>query len=127
EVVARIRPPGSDEVDLRVVADEATRRDLRRLEALPMGVTKEGVASIVRLSQVAQLQEGAGLTALQRLNRQPVVTVGANLTPGTTLSEVTGPLAAHLTEVNQGLPAGYSARLGGESEEQEKSFGSLLS
>jgi HAE1 family hydrophobic/amphiphilic exporter-1 len=126
-VATKLRPEGEDEIDVRLIVDPASRASTRDLGDLPLTVVRNGAESTVSLNQVVRFQQVAGPTSIDRRNRERVVTVGAGLSGGTPLNDVTGPLAAALDQLRAegAVPAGYALQLGGESEDQAEAFGNL--
>jgi HAE1 family hydrophobic/amphiphilic exporter-1 len=127
-VATKLRPEGQDEIDVRLIADAATRADLRDLGTLPLAGRRDGVPITLYLNQVTHPEPAAGPVSIDRRNRQRVVNVGANLLGNTPLNDVTGPVQRAIGELRaQGaIPEGYTVQLGGLAEEQAKAFGTLL-
>ncbi|HLH21985.1 MAG TPA: efflux RND transporter permease subunit [Chloroflexota bacterium] len=127
-VATKLRPAGRDEIDVRLIADAATRDDLRDLGMLPLSGTVGGASTSVYLSQVTTPESVNGPTSIDRRNRQRVVTVGADLVGTTPLNDVTQPVQQAIRQLQaEGVvPPGYSVGLGGQAEDQAKAFGSLF-
>ncbi len=127
-VVTKLRPAGRDEIDVRLIADPRTRDDLRDLGTLPLSGLVGGQPTTVYLSQVTYPQEVAGPTSIDRRDRQRVITVGASLTSGTALNDVTQPVqrALRTLQASGAVPPGYTLALGGQAEDQAKAFGNLF-
>lgn len=127
-VVSKLRPEGAEEVDIRLIADDAARADVASIADVPIMIFRNGQVSQIRLGQVTQIQAVNGATSLDRRNRQRIVTIGANLAGTTPLNSVTNPINARLTELRQGgvIPPGYTVQLGGQAQEQAESFGQLF-
>lgn len=127
-VATKLRPEGEDEVDVRLIADQATRSNLLTVGTLPLLGNRGGTPVTVSLSQVTRSEQVAGPTSIDRRNRQRLVTVSASLAAGVPLSDVTIPLQRAINQLQaQGaIPPGYAIQLGGQAEEQAKAFGSLL-
>jgi HAE1 family hydrophobic/amphiphilic exporter-1 len=85
--------------------------------------TPQAPPSMIPLSQVARVKQGVGPGEIQRLDRERVVTVGANA-EGLPLSAVIGGINQRLKNVR--LPAGYTIGQGGEGEESQEVFGDML-
>ena len=62
---------------------------------------------------------------LQRRNQFRTITISAFTAPGVLPSEVLGPAMPALENIRKTLPAGYRMEIGGEYEEQVKSFRNL--
>jgi HAE1 family hydrophobic/amphiphilic exporter-1 len=126
-VPTKLRPEGQDEVDVRLLLDDATRASLGDIGKLPLASIREGQLAMIQLSQVTRPEQVAGPTSIDRRNRERLVTVGAYLQGTTPLNDVTGPLEVALKGIQAegAVPAGYAMRLGGEAEDQAESFSSL--
>jgi HAE1 family hydrophobic/amphiphilic exporter-1 len=102
-----------------------SRTNVRDLESLPLMVTgPEGEQATVPLGQVARIAPAVGPARIDHLDRDRVISVQAN-TQGRPLSEVIGDITARL-EREVPMPAGYSLRQGGETEDQQEVFGRIL-
>jgi HAE1 family hydrophobic/amphiphilic exporter-1 len=77
----------------------------------------------VPLSAVAQVGSRRGLSSIAREGQERVVRVAGGL-GDRPLSEVVTDLDAAIARID--VPDGFSLRVGGEHEEQEKTFGGLL-
>ncbi|HYI10920.1 MAG TPA: efflux RND transporter permease subunit [Thermoanaerobaculia bacterium] len=94
--------------------------------AMPGPMTSAAPAApptMIPLGQVAKIRQGIGPGEIQRLDRERVVTVGANA-EGRPLSAVIGGIQGRL--VNVPLPVGYTLSQGGEGEAQAEVFGDML-
>jgi HAE1 family hydrophobic/amphiphilic exporter-1 len=132
--------PEGDAYDVYVRLAPESRRTMADLAALPVGTGTAGAApaqasaqmqmqtptappSMIPLGQVAKISEGVGPGEIQRLDRDRVVTVGANA-EGRALSAVIGDIQKRLAGIN--MPAGYTIGQGGEGESQQEVFGDML-
>lgn len=107
------------EINVRVRLKPEDRKDFASLKRL---IIHTPVGGDIALAEVADLAQGRGPSAIERLDKERAVLISANLT-GRKLSQV-------ITEINQELkdievPAGYKIKLGGETEEMKESFASL--
>jgi HAE1 family hydrophobic/amphiphilic exporter-1 len=127
-VPTKLRPTGENEIDVRLLADDATRASLRDLSSLPLTAQRDGTPITVTLGQVTTIEQVAGPTSINRRNRQGVVTIGASLAGTTPLGDVVQPLQRSLSQLQaQGaIPSGYAVQLGGQAEDQAEAFGNLL-
>jgi hydrophobic/amphiphilic exporter-1 (mainly G- bacteria), HAE1 family len=127
-VATKLRPAGRDEIDVRLIADPATRDDFRDLSTLPLTGLVGGQPTSVYLNQVTYPEFVAGPTSIDRRNRQRVVTVSAGLAGTTPLNDVTQPVERAIRELRaQGvIPSGYNVVLGGQAEDQAEAFSSLF-
>ncbi|HEX2834988.1 MAG TPA: efflux RND transporter permease subunit [Thermoanaerobaculia bacterium] len=127
--------PQGEAYDVYVRLTPRSRTTMADLQALPVsrggGAPAAGAApttpapppSMIPLSQVARVKQGVGPGEIQRLDRERVVTVGANA-EGLPLSAVIAGINQRLKNVP--LPAGYTIGQGGEGEESQEVFGDML-
>ncbi len=76
----------------------------------------------VPLTEVASLKYGFETEKIRRRNQFRTITVGSFTVPGVLPSEVMEKIRPQLKEVENTLPPGYTMEVGGEEEEQLKSF-----
>lgn len=79
----------------------------------------------VRLSQVASIELSRGPSEVRRIRSQRAAIVSASLT-GRDLNSVSSDIRAVLNELGADLPPGVSVSLGGQNEELETSYNSLM-
>jgi HAE1 family hydrophobic/amphiphilic exporter-1 len=128
--------PAGDAYDVYVRLAPESRRTVADLQSLPVGRSMAGGAppgvtsaapaappAMIPLGQIARVGTGVGPGEIQRLDRERVVTVGANA-EGRALSAVIGDIQKAIAAVP--LPAGYSLGQGGEGEEQQEVFGDMI-
>ena len=111
------------QIPIRVTLRPDRRSDLDALRSLPVQST---LGAPVRIDAVAELQFSLGEATIERRDRERAVTVGANVRPGTELSEAQAAVFA-LPEA-QGGP-GAQLATGGQTEdfaEMTASFGSAM-
>ncbi len=111
-------------IPVRVQLDPAVRGDLTRLAALRV-VTASGAT--VPLGSVADIFVAEGPSTIDRLNRERIATIGANLPPGVALGTAT----ARFEEIVAGvdLPPGVRIAESGDAEVQAEltaSFGNAM-
>lgn len=119
-VASHLRPEGQSKVDIRVIASEADRESVDRLESLPV-LTSRG--AVVSLGSIADVRTVESPIEISRWNRQRCVTVGANVV-GRPLGDVVDEFNARAGGLR--LPAGYSLRLSGQTQLMEESFDTLV-
>ncbi len=117
----KYRGEGDDEIDVIVRLEESDRLDMDDLEQLPIATP----AGIVPLSNVAEFGIAAAQAELNRRDGTRVVTVTAGLEGGTTSTEVNGLLQREFDDIPVRYP-GYRLDFGGEYQETQESFTSLL-
>lgn len=109
-----------DEFRIRVRLSEddlrSTESLLARPIALPSGAT-------VQLAELVTVADGETPQAIDRLNQRRIVTVGGGLAEGYDLGTVTGRVRTAIADID--VPEGFSVIVGGESAEQQSTFGSL--
>lgn len=99
---------------------EADRTTPDTLTNLPISTPR----GIVPLRQVAQIASTPGPLQIQRRNRERIITLTGNIAGrdvGAAIRDVRQAVLA------QRLPRGFSVAFGGEFEDQQESFGQLLS
>jgi multidrug efflux pump subunit AcrB len=77
------------------------------------------------LRQIAELDFAGNVAKIARRNHARTITIGAFPTPGHLPSEVMASIQGELDALARSLPPGYDLVIGGEQEEQKKSFGEL--
>jgi hydrophobic/amphiphilic exporter-1 (mainly G- bacteria), HAE1 family len=119
-VVTQIRPDVGNQVDVRVISTKSARVTPEELGSIPLVATN---GSVVRLDQVARLVRDSGPARIQRTNRQRVVEVNANVT-GRSLGDITRDARLGTNQIP--IPEGYQIIYGGQVQQQEQAFGTLL-
>jgi HAE1 family hydrophobic/amphiphilic exporter-1 len=122
------------DVTLRLAAE--SRSNLSDLKQTPLVVASAGAAaggmpggagaagpSTVSLGQVASVRESIGPASIDHLDRERVITIGANVT-GRSLSEVSQEVNRRLKSVD--LPLSVRLSQGGEVKNQGEVFGSIF-
>jgi HAE1 family hydrophobic/amphiphilic exporter-1 len=106
---------GGEEYEVHVRADETDRNDPAAIAAMEVPAATRAT---VPLRDVVSLQEDAGPSLINRLNRRRQVMVTANMRPG--FSQQAAIDALTKTAVDLKMPAAYSSGLTGQSREQGK-------
>jgi multidrug efflux pump subunit AcrB len=120
--VTKYRGGGDDEIDVIVRLEEDDRFDLDDLRNLRVATPAGGT---VPLDNVATIGVGTAPADLHRRDGERVITVTADVEEGTTSTEINGLLRQDLGDVSRAFP-GYEIEFGGEYEETQESFVSLL-
>jgi HAE1 family hydrophobic/amphiphilic exporter-1 len=95
------------------------------LAALPIVIQNAaGTPVTMPLGQIAQVSEGTGPAQIDHLNRDRVITVGAN-TNGRALNAVVNDIMARVDKI-QKPSALYDVTQGGDTEAQTEIFGQIL-
>jgi multidrug efflux pump subunit AcrB len=119
--VASFRDPTGDSYPVRVklatASDAPTSDDLRRLYVW----TQAGAA--VPLAEIASPTFSSGPAAIDRLDKERVVTITAYTQDGFLTSRVTQDVADRIAKLD--LPPGYKATFGGQAEASARSFSGL--
>ncbi len=109
--------------DVRLQLASDARVDVQRLGDLPV---QTATGQTVLLRQVATIAEVSGPAQISRFDRERVVTVGADLSGDTVLSQVLPAVNAAITSMLQDAPPGYTVELAGGGEDQAEAFGDLF-
>jgi hydrophobe/amphiphile efflux-1 (HAE1) family protein len=117
--------PSGETRDVTVRLAPEARSQVRDLESLPLTVMgPEGRPSTIPLAQVARVTPSIGPGRIDHLDRDRVISVEAN-TEGRPLSDVIAAVTAAL-EQQVPIPAGYTVRQGGETEDQQEVFTGIM-
>jgi HAE1 family hydrophobic/amphiphilic exporter-1 len=118
EVATRFQE-GEREIDIRVRSFEAGRASVAEVNDLIVA-QRDGVP--IRLKSVAEVRPAEGPAEVRRLGQRRAAVVSAGL-QGRDIGAAAADIQGALERV--ALPEGVSARLGGQSEEMQRSFRSL--
>ncbi len=119
--VSKFRAEG-DRYDVSVRL-EAHDRD--RPGQIPLLSVRNARGDLIRLENVARVEESGGAVQIDRYNRARVITVLANLQRDKkVLGEAVAELSGFVREL--GLPPGYSFGFAGQADTMRESFASLL-
>jgi multidrug efflux pump subunit AcrB len=102
-------------IPVRVRLDDASRGDLARIAALRVPTASGGS---VPLSAVATVTIAEGPSVVERLNRERIATIGANLPPGVPLGVATSRFNEIVATVD--LPPGVRIAESGDAEVQQE-------
>ena len=108
------------QIPVRVRLNDVSRQDMTRIAALRIATNTGGT---VPLSAVANISIGQGPAAIERLNRERIATIGANLPLGVAL----GTASAKFKEIADSVVLPDSVRLqeAGDAEVQQELFASF--
>jgi multidrug efflux pump subunit AcrB len=112
-------PKTGNQYNIVVQLDEPFRQALNDLGRI---VVRTDEDRPVLLSTVAEIKRSTGPVEIERKYQQRLVRVAAN-TIGRDLGSISAELEERFSRLS--LPAGFSLRLGGQSERQREAFGSL--
>ena len=105
-------------IDVVARANEATRASPAALRTMPILLPNGGT---VPLLQVATVDYGQDTPLIWRRQREPTVTVQADILPGALPESIVKDLAPAIAALNAELPSGYKVQVGGGIEEAAKS------
>ncbi|MES2145402.1 MAG: efflux RND transporter permease subunit, partial [Pseudomonadota bacterium] len=108
-------------VPIRVQMNEVARGDLERIKSMRVPTS---TGATVPLSAVAEINIADGPSIVERLNRQRVATLGADLAPGKVLDQATARFNEILPTLN--LPPTVTIRPSGDAEVQGELFSSFI-
>ncbi|MBD3413238.1 MAG: MMPL family transporter [Candidatus Aminicenantes bacterium] len=109
---------GDDEFDVKVRFEEKYRDDLDDIKNIPLMTPAN---TVIKLSQVATIEEGVGPTEISRENQGRLVTISANIA-GRDLGSIMEDIKDTLTGLENSLPAGYFLEYGGQYEDMQEAF-----
>lgn len=117
--------PTGETRDVRVRLEPSARTNASDLARLPLVVPGPagGAPGTLPLGQVAEIRESMGPAQIQHLDRDRVITVGANV-DGRSLSEVSQDINRRIAGMN--LPPGVVVSQGGQVEQQGEVFTSIF-
>jgi len=118
----KYRGSGDDEIEMIVRFEDEDRRDLEDLRNM---IIPTPSGANVPLDNVATLDIAAAPAELHRRDGDRIVTVTADLEEGTTSTEVNRFLMEEFSDIPDRYP-GYRLDFGGEFQETQESFMSLL-
>lgn len=123
QTVGTWRAPDDQTYDINVRLSPSARDSAADLERLPLLSTGPD-ARIIRLNQVASIQESSGPNQINRRDLAREVAISANVY-GRSVGEVSADITASLRQVD--FPPGYGWRFGGSTKNMQESFGYALS
>ena len=115
---------GDEVIPIMLRTKGADRDDLTKLENLT--IFSQSKATVVPLSQVANIQIVWEPARIERLNRERMVTIQVQLALGVTATEISNQLIPWLDDYARNWKFGYSYLEGGESEESDKASASII-
>ena len=126
QVATRWEDPSGEERDVVVQVPPEMRRTVQDLAAIPVAASErvDGRANLVPLSDIARIEAGTAPAQIDRKDLERVATITGSNTPDASISEASAAIQAELNKLK--LPAGYSTRLGGETEQLAETAGYVL-
>ena len=119
-VVSKYRRPGQNDVDIRLIADDAFRARPENLMSLPLLTSKE---SIVLLGQLGQVTTGTAPTQIRHVDRERSVIVNASA-GDRLVGDIQREIEAEVANIPR--PSGYSVTYGGQAQQGGQSFGFIF-
>ncbi|WP_374317178.1 efflux RND transporter permease subunit [Aquabacterium sp.] len=126
KTVGTWRDADDENYDVKLSLGPAFRRTSSDLSNLPLitGLDDTGTAKVVRLHQIADINEGHGPTQINRRDLNREVEITANVA-GRSMGEVSTDIRQVLD--NTSWPSGYRYRFGGSTKDMKESFAYALS
>ncbi|HEX6511543.1 MAG TPA: efflux RND transporter permease subunit, partial [Chloroflexota bacterium] len=115
-LVSKYRRPGQDDVDIRLLADDAFQATPGNLASLPLLSSK---GAIVSLGQIGTISSGAAPTEIDHVDRDRSVIVNAS-TAGRLVGDVQRDVETKVARIN--LPPGYSIKYYGQAQNGGDAF-----
>ncbi|HEX3247084.1 MAG TPA: efflux RND transporter permease subunit, partial [Chloroflexota bacterium] len=128
QVVTELRPDNVPEVDVRLIADDASRNSITDISSVPVVGMRGGAPVTATVGQLTRVEQVAGPATVDRRNRQTVVTIGSGLVGNTPLGSVTTPIQRGIDDMKARgeIPTGYNVQFGGQAADQAKAFVNML-
>ncbi|HYC49985.1 MAG TPA: efflux RND transporter permease subunit [Gemmatimonadaceae bacterium] len=125
QVATRWEDPSGEERDVVVQVPPEMRRTVQDLAAIPVAASEKtnGISNLVPLSDIARIEAGSAPAQIDRKDLERVATITGS-TSGISISEASAAIQTELNKLQ--LPAGYSTRLGGETEQLAETAGFVL-
>jgi HAE1 family hydrophobic/amphiphilic exporter-1 len=126
QTATRWEDPTGEERDVVVQLPPEMRRTVQDIATIPVATSEkvDGRARLVPLSDIARIEAGSAPAQIDRKDLERVATITGSPTPDASISEASAAITAELAKLQ--LPAGYSTRLGGETEQLAETAGYVL-
>jgi HAE1 family hydrophobic/amphiphilic exporter-1 len=116
----QLHRPGQTAIDIRVLNANAGRTTLRDIGSLPV----QGQSGIVRLDQLATIQQADIPTSIRHVNRLRSVTIGAEPGEGKLVGDVQSAVQKAVLAVP--MPPGYAVTYAGQGQQGSNAFGDIF-
>ncbi len=129
QTATRWEDPSGEEREVVVQVEPSQRQSPEDLAKLPIGTgTRDdfGAALTVPLGEVANIQRGTAPSQIDRQSLERLATVSAAVTPDLSVAEASSAIQDKLDALEPQLPAGYSFRMGGETEALQETMGYVV-
>jgi HAE1 family hydrophobic/amphiphilic exporter-1 len=126
QVATRWEDPTGEERDVVVQVAPEFRRSLTDVGAIPVPTSRKvnDITQTVPLREVATITQDVAPAQIDRKDLQRVATISGSTSPELSISEASTQIRDRLATLE--LPAGYSVRLGGETEQLEETAGYVV-
>ena len=126
QTVGNWRAPDDQTYDVNVRLAPQARNSPADLDLLPftVGTNADGSPRIVRLNQVARVQESTGSNQINRRDLTREVAISANVS-GRSAGEVSADIKIAMDSIT--LPPGYSYKFSGSTKDMAEAFGYAIS
>ncbi|HEX6693921.1 MAG TPA: efflux RND transporter permease subunit [Longimicrobiales bacterium] len=126
QTATRWEDPTGEERDVVVQVPRSLRESVTDIASIPVATSQRvnDVARLVPLADVARIEPGTAPSQIDRKDLERVATIGGNVAPELSISEASSAIDAELASLT--MPAGYSYRLGGETEQLVETVGYVL-
>lgn len=115
ETQATILSEGKDEFPVMIIKDKNDIPTIQNLEDFRFFVTKkDGTPKVIRLREIAAIEDADSLRAIQRDSQSRYMTVSAEIADGYNIGLVSRDIEDRLDGYS--LPAGYTMEIAGENE-----------
>jgi HAE1 family hydrophobic/amphiphilic exporter-1 len=127
QTATRWEDPTGEEREVVVQVEPSQRQSPEDLAKLPIATSNRddfGAAATVPLGEVATIQRGTAPSQIDRKSLERIASVGAAVSPDLSIAEASTQIDAKLQQMQ--FPAGYSYRLGGETEQLQETMGYVV-
>jgi len=121
--ISTLQRDNQPELDLTLIAGERARNQADTLARLPLKYSKGGAP--ITVGQIGALENSDSPAQINRYNRQRTLTVTGSVA-GRSSGDVSTDITMAVAKSIQ-VPAGYTITQVGEAQDQQESFGSLIS
>ena len=125
QTATRWEDPTGEERDVVVQVPPEMRRSVQDIASIPVTTSEKvnGIARLVPLADIARIEAGTAPAQIDRKDLERVATISGS-TSGISISEASAAIQNELSKLQ--LPAGYTTRLGGETEQLAETAGYVL-
>lgn len=120
DVATTFRGEG-DEADIRVQINQGEQ--FGQEEILNVNLMSAG-GNLIPLRNVAHIEIATSPNSISRINREPSISISANVVGGQSVPSATEDMVGLINEWQ--MPAGMEVRLGGEAADQAEALGSMI-